>query len=368
METNGITVDDVWDDLADRFDIIVGSLHSAVTLVKPLPEIVLTSTQSPRIKALVRRRQPEGDVSIELGRSFLAKLIASIDALDDRVLGHIIEIEGAPTPTAHSEAAIKVALLSISELFVVFHEMFHVLCGHLDERIHASAGHGLELEELPLDQPPRDDVDGKHERDLAFFMELEADASALQFMTECCTIDDIRPLLAASDAELDVISDLTGPDKILAFRLLFAGIWQVVLQFESSAAQTHPWPAARLFSLLSTLMEHYVEGATLVDVERGQALRLTTDAAVDTATEYLRHVVGPATRFALAQLGEDERVVLPPNPTMPSNVYADVLADLESFVFGRDMRTAAGRQLDEAMRLRARLAEWVAPHRYITGE
>jgi hypothetical protein len=365
--------DDAWLDAGRRFEGLIDSLPLAIRMRRPLPPIRLRRVTNPNVTARIRRAAA-GNVSIEFGDEFLSRLVNLVEHIDAEQLSLLL----APTPeagqseqTAQIEDA-RLALYAIGEQFVIHHELFHLLCGHLDQRLASSTRRGLALEELSLaalrHKKPKNRK-RTEAMELALFIELEADSSAAQFLFDKCLIGDLAavfPDLATDGLPLSLVE---GPGRAAAFRLCFAAIWLVLLLFEGlrvdQPSGSHPWPATRLLALLFTLLPYFADIADEAEAIGGERFAILTEHTASSTREFMLDVVRPAMKFVLAH-GDAEEVLdryKAPDPTR-SSLFADVLHDLQGLIFDTPLKTQGGSQLLSLIRKRPQFTALLEPYRY----
>lgn len=371
-----VDVDDAWRDATGRFAAVLGGITSALEWLRQPPAIRLGRVRSPHVTARIRRSRT-GRVSIEFGKEFLHRLLNLITQLDDAQLAALLDPAAPSAPAGERLEAVRIALYSIAEQFVTHHELFHLLCGHLDQRIASSKARRLSLEEFELAAAARANsasMQGDEASQLALFIELEADNSALQFLADKCVIGDLVALFPSLKAAPVPLSQLDGADKAPAFKVCFAAVWLVLWLFEDlrdgEPSRSHPWPATRVLAVLFTLLPYYADipDRTLED-RGGERFAVLTEQTATLATEYLREVVRPAMKFALA-LADDEQVLRQyrsPDPAL-SGLFADVLLDLQALIFDAEVKTPGGLQLLAVGRRRAAFGDLFKPYRYFDPE
>lgn len=365
--------DDAWLDASRRFDGVVAALPSALQLRHPLPPIKLRRVANPNVTARIRRA-PKGSVFIEFGEEFLSRLVNVVQQVDPEQLSALLAPEPAPArplEIARLEAT-RLTLYAVAEQFVIHHELFHLLCGHLDQRVGSSARRGLALEELGIAAAVRAGRRAGRSADasaLPLFIELEADNTAAQFLFDKCLIGDLALLFPGLGTDRIPLSVVEGTDRPAAFRVCFAAIWLVLLLFEGLRAdepsRSHPWPATRLLALLLTLLPYFADIPDSVEEPGGERFAILTEQTAESTKEFMLDVVRPAMKFVLAQ-GDAEEVVRrykAPDP-IRSSLFADVLRDLQGLVFDTDVETPGGLQLLDLIRRRPHFAALFEPFRY----
>lgn len=365
-------IDDAWLDATARFAAVLANLTRALDFHQPLPPIRLARTKNRKVNARVRRLRADR-VVIEFGDEFLHRLLNLISLLDDDRLAALVY--GAQLPEESDPdrlEATRVALYSVAEQFVIHHELFHLLCGHLDQQIEASGQKRLSINETPgtpWSAPARATISSGSA--LSLYIEMEADNSALQFLVDRCAIADLAAVFPSLKEGQGTLSTLEGPIKAPAFRLLFAAVWLVLWLFEDlrdgAASISHPWPSARLLALLFTLLPYYADMASDPEDADGERFAVLTEHTAALATEYMLEVVSPAMKFVLALADDDQVVQQFREPDLSrSDLFADVLLDLKSLVFGDKVMTPGAQQLLELERRRGEFTRLFAPYRYFS--
>lgn len=308
---------------------------------------------SERVSARVCRVSEE-QVVVEFGEAFLKRLYSSIEDLDDEQL-HVLLSTGENEAETVDLSYVRTALYVIAEQFMIHHELFHVIGGHLDHKVAASGGKALDLDEsgaLCLEFGENTSEELSAEMALALYIELEADNSALQMLADYCSLGDLANVLQQTPVPVPIV-ECTGRDRVLAFRLVFAGVWLLLLALEQGASQrrqplrlTHPWPAARLMSLLFTLMPYFIDGVEVRSDDRGQQIATLTTETKALTLQYLQEVVEHTMKFVLAHADTDRVIARfrTPDPQR-SDLFADVLHDLHALLFDEEVNTAGGRQM-----------------------
>jgi hypothetical protein len=367
------SLDIAWRDMLARFSATIASLDVVVGLVKPLPTFELARSSDSRITAQVRQPRPSS-VVIEIGAQFLADLSARIEGIDADDLDVLLALEDRENPLTAADA--RIVLHAMAEQFIVHHDLFHVLGGHVAHDLAASGASARaalafsEPNALRLGQAPGDTGSAMApELELSLYRELEGDDSALQLLADHCAFED---LAASLDIPPAPVAAYDGDARVIGFRLLFAAAWLVLLALEPARDEfadesgTHPWPAARLLSLLFTLLQHFVGPAPMREDERGQQFMTLSAATLDSVRGYLMDVVRPTMKFVVAQ-ADGARVVALFEQADPgrSDLFADVLLDLKGLFLDQEVRTPAGRQLLALLVRRSHFRQLFAPYRLV---
>lgn len=369
-------IEGAWQDANERFAAVVAGLRAALTLDRPLPEIRLERTRDPAVTARVLKN-PWGDVLVEIGDDFLGGLLDAIEQLHEDQLTLLVLPPSGARADALQHNDVRTALFAIAEQFVMHHELFHLLCGHLDQHIASAPGRHIALDEThtALHASVSTPFDGPMtaERELSLFIELEADNSALQWLADRCAIGDFMTVLPSMADGAVPISRAAPADQAVAFRLCFAAVWLVLLLFERSGASeqpsaTHPWPSARLLALLMTLMPYYVQGVVISEDEQGQRFTVLNDDTLGPTKAFLLDVVRPAMKFVVAH-ADGDRIVSRYEKADPkrSDLFADVLRDLKALLLDDEVTTPGGRQVLTMLQKRRHYADLFSSYRYLTA-
>jgi hypothetical protein len=357
--------DIAWDDLRAAFEATVGSMDKVLPLNRALPTFMLRRSDDAALKARVEEVKP-GEVVVELGGPFLAQLAGMIEGVDELDLAALVAVEAvADAPEAED---VRIALHGLVRHFVVQHELFHVLGGHLAHLAATSRKAITSLIEpggLQLSGKGRNSAE-TGQIELARYRELEADNSALQIMVDHCSFGDLAAALKQPEAV--PITDHDGTDRILAFRIMFAAAWLVLLALErdqeADVDLSYPWPAARLLSLLSTLLLHYTGDKGMREDQDSQRYLSMSGQTIEPTREFLTAVAGPVVKFMVTRT--DAAAVVERfrrNEPGPSALLDAVMRDLKDLLLDGPIHSAAGRQLLELQSKRRRYNELFAPYR-----
>lgn len=367
-------VDDAWRDASERFDVVVTGLRQAVRAGHRLPDIHLERTTEPGVSARIEKA-PWGDVLVEIGDGFLGELLSTIEGLDESQLALLMQPPAGGPVLATETSAARLALFAVAEQFILHHELFHLLCGHLDQLVATAKGQRIALDETRMagqagvSRPFVGPMTAEYE--LLMFVELEADNSALQWLVDRCTIGDLSPLAPPRQGTEVPLSEVAPGDQAVPFRFCFAAVWLVLLLFERSGASehasaTHPWPSARLLSLIMTLMPYYVQGVEIGEDEEGRRYTVLNDETLEPTKAFLLDVVRPAMRFVAAH-ADGAKVIGSYEAADPnrSDLFADVLRDLRAILLDDNVTTPGGRQVLALLKKRREFAGLFADYSYV---
>lgn len=362
------------------FEEIVGELQRTTPLERPLHRLDLFIDLAPSFNALVGRPRGSQDVTIEVCDGLIQDNFAFLDEYHLAFKGAVL----SPLRRQDDdllELALDPLLGTLYELgiqFVLHHELFHLLCGHLDLVASETVGDRVEIDEglvyLAAAGRPVSDSDLVR----SYYLELEADALALEWLLDRLSFTSIDQQLdtlglgPATDGDW-TISDLQGDSRILGFRFVTAAVWAVVLQIEANRRKagperfrSHPLPAARLIALTKTLMGWYCRVESLRVSETGALLWKPQPKDLEPIKEFWRSVMLPAFEFVTNLPNVTTPHTASPTATDSSEFSArSVLQDIKDLLGQRAPQGPGGRQLAQIERLRMEMARELSELRYL---
>ena len=170
---------------------------------------------------------------------------------------------------------IAAAAIELLLSFVVLHEIFHILCGHVDERKASSTATKLAFEEHSLNiDHAGDQVDslvGSVTQLIreSYYMELEADNCALQCLSQLPLPKSFIEILSCFETEDEAteftsLDECDGVRRLVGYRFLLVITWQMIQIMEARRGPNlrkrfndHPYPGARLLAAIATLLESF---------------------------------------------------------------------------------------------------------------
>lgn len=310
------------------------------------------------------RERPE----IEVFSGFLRDIRADVEANAEAILAACL----GDVPAADAEAkraALLDAVLHLSHSFVLLHELFHVLCGHADELRQARGALALDEVHLGLSDdgavPPGDEAVSE-----AYYRELEADDTAIQWLIHAVPLDALAPVLvypgSGRRAPRRSMGLSRGRSRVLSFRVLLVTLWLMIRLFERrrgaelrAHGARHPLPAARLLAAIATALEEYSAADTSrIDQATGKKLQILDDRHVILMRSFFREVLKP--------------VLVAPWPGLVVRLDDDgwetspiwIAMESGNLLFKRPAETAPGIELERLERLRPRMMERLEAYRY----
>lgn len=289
-----------------------------------------------------------------------------------------------PNLKAHeADTQLLACVLEITASFVLLHELFHILCGHWDvvRSLAPDVHQALSLDEasLSMGETTSDAIASRIETNDApspchrsYFLELEADNTALQWLMQAAPPNTLTTFLSALwpngfHEPPGAVADLEGSARILVFRLLFAASWLVVLLMEQKRPEallkktrSHPLPAARLLADTFTLMEQFAELDSTFVGESGYKTLTLTDQESQDMVRCLREVIVPVLKAAW--------------PVNHSSAVREglvafspfLITELRNILLQKPPESRLGDELEKIEMLRREMTDRFQPHRYFT--
>jgi hypothetical protein len=354
-------------DLHHAFGRWLETIHASPLLRRRPGGPTLRISEDPddeRTAVIWLRERPE----IEVFSSFLREIRADVDANAEAILAACL----GDVPAVEAEAkrpALLDAVLHLSHSFVLLHELFHVLCGHADELRQARGG--LALDEVHLGLADRAAATASDEEvSEAYYRELEADDTAIQWLIHAVPLEPLTPVLVYSGsgrrAPRKSMGLSRGRSRVLSFRVLLVTLWLMIRLFERrrgaklrARRARHPLPAARLLAAVATALEEYSAADTSrIDRATGKKLQTLDDRHVILMRGFFREVLKP--------------VLVAPWPGLVVHLDDDgwetspiwIAMESGNLLLKRPAETAPGIELEHLERLRPRMMERLEAYRY----
>lgn len=254
--------------------------------------------------------------------------------------------------------------------FVLLHEIFHLMSGHVG--LISSGAKPLSFDEFGIgvfsaENHGGTQTDTPSERKMAeaYFMESEADCSALQWIIQMTLPMSLRRHLGQAVPDF---SSLTSIQRIVGFRMVLTAAWMTLRRMELNRArrmerpsETHPLPGARLFLAIGTLLQEYSEISDLRFDRQGAGHHTLTGSDVTTMTTFLHEILSPV---LTADWNPDADVV---KRGSLEALMVTAFPDFANHMFNRKPQTPVGREVSRMERVRLRIYPRLARHRYFPG-
>jgi hypothetical protein len=251
--------------------------------------------------------------------------------------------------------------------FVILHEIFHLIAGHVGWILRKQSSLGFDEQGLGLQSKPNRQREASSYLPYsaaadAYLLESEADCTAAQWMILSMSQPTLQRLLGTRTRTI-----MTFPKqrRVVAFRLVVASLWLVIRRMESArrkiienSSKTHPLPATRAFIVFGECLRAYsVVGDVRYD-SRGGGQHTLSGEDVRSMDEFLKKVLRPVLQSDWNPGSES----LP-----PSSLEAQLLhyfPDFANHLLNRPVETAVGREMLRMERTRFRMDRSLRPFRY----
>lgn len=259
------------------------------------------------------------------------------------------------------------AIEEIAVSFILLHEIFHLIGGHLDW---TTEQRGIaHFDEQQLGMAPRRKPSAKSlkspsrpELSTSYVLESEADCNAIQWLVQRAEFDGLRALLRMGRR---AVTDLPPQKRRTAFRLAVASVWLIIRKLESSritwleaSGKTHPLPVTRLFMAFGTFIQEYSIISDLEFDDAGGAQHRLSGKDITSMREFLQHILGPVLKADWS----------PGRGTVPSNSLEGQMRfyfpDFANHMLNREVTTKVGRQIIQMEKARFRMNRTLKPYRF----
>lgn len=353
--------------LRDAFGQWLQTIHASALLRRRpgTPTLRISTDPENRQTALIwPRARPE----IEVFSGFLHEIRADVEANGEAVAAACLGDVPAEQARAMQPALIG-AVLHLSHSFVLLHELFHILCGHADESRQARGALALDEVHLGLDAPgaapPADD-----EVLMAYYRELEADDTAIQWLIHAVPLEPLAPVLVSPAsgrrAPRRSMGLSQGRARVVSFRMLLVTLWLMIRLFERKRGAAlrahgarHPLPAARLLAAIATALEEYARAdGWRMDASSGKKVQTLEDRHVKSMRGFFRQVLKPVLVAPWAGLV----VRLDDDGWETSPLW--IAMETGNLLLQRPPETEPGMELERLERLRPRMLARLEAYRY----
>jgi hypothetical protein len=305
-----------------------------------------------------------GNVRIVISTKFAVELHRELAELAPTLVG----LAFASTKARRKrclEAVCTIEDLAVS--FILFHEIFHLMGGHLDW---TSQQRGLaQFDEQKLwlafstRSPERSSKRfGRTDLSTSYVLESEADCNAIQWLLQYAELSGLRQLLRSKGQP---VIEWAPEKRQTAFRLALAAVWLVIRKLESLRASwlqprgtTHPLPVTRVFMAFGTFLREYSSISDLEYDEAGGGQRRLTGKDVTSMREFLLHAMGPVLK---ADWSPGKETVPPNSLEGQMRIY---FPDFANHMLNREVKTRVGRQILQMERARFRMDRTLRPFRF----
>lgn len=281
------------------FNELIRGLKNHHTLVKPFPDIHLSIEDDNSLNAAVL--QPFTSMAmykVRVSGHFLAQIYKTVKAHEKMTMDMMgVGGERVFDATLMDPDDVLDTVFKMAIHFVLLHELFHVLFGHM---------YLTKDNNGQLFMSERSDLVGEQNSDKInryYFLELEADNSAIEWMIAFTEIGDVSKLLERCKligaGKGTSLSELDYPAKQFAYKLLFISVWLVIALFENDRldptpdqAASHPMPKVRLITAIHSMIKFYALLSVESRGEQGLFVKLD-DPEIESIHEFTEAVSAP---------------------------------------------------------------------------
>lgn len=301
--TNLELLNQLKDDCEEKFYALEIGLRKQETLVRDLPELFIHISMNENGSKARINYIPSNRVSVTISAYFLEGIHQSIVKHEDIISSFMMVGMNGPVDEESFDVSPSLeAIYDLAVQFVIHHELFHLLCGHLDLK----RGNREMAEINELYQPTRGESKEKKEERLKFYYaEVEADGSSIFWMIDRVVHGSVNQALFSYgllEADCDAsISELEGKAKLFAFKMVFISFWLVTSIIEVSRAnknlsKKHPLPATRILSGIHTLLEFY-SNLIVTEENSEENIAKLDDENIAKMDDFFSGIIGPFCMF-----------------------------------------------------------------------
>jgi hypothetical protein len=333
----------------------------------PAPSIQVISQHAFDIAQIVPRANPAIEVAATFA-SDVASEVRSNSGIAAQACLAGLEFDDE----AYAQGIVAEVIEELSVSFVILHELFHILAGHLREHVDFPAGNdpaaAFDEATLGVASTSRPIAFDETERELlrAYYREFEADNCALQAIVQLpmqAALRNVVELIEDDEPTAEAVLSLANIPRLIAFRLVGSAAWLVIKLIESKRSHDlrrrldgHPLPAARLLASFITLLEEYVGLSRVAADENGRRQHQSTPTERKLLLDFLSEGLKPLlVHLPPITTGGDASDTLP----MPS-----IAGEIAALMFGGEVATAAGREVVRVQSLRPEMESRLASRRY----
>lgn len=272
-----------------------------------------------------------------------------------------------PSSLQGSQLDVLSAVEEVAISFILLHEIFHLMGGHLDwlsktRKIVHFDEHNLGLAFADRSSTASKKGPSRSSFITSYVLESEADCNAIQWLIQYAALGQFQKLLRTNRAP---VMDFAPRQRRVAFRLTLAAVWLVIRRMEATRAirmqssrKTHPLPITRLFMAFGTFMqEHSVISDIQFDEEGGGQHKLS-DEDVRSMRDFLQQVLSPVLK---TDWNPGSAAVPAKSLEAQMTLY---FPDFANHMLNREVETVVGREMLQMERARFRMDRTLKPFRY----
>jgi len=357
------------------FSFITKGLFDQISLCKELPTIRIGFSTNKQIKARIGYMPScNKTILVTISESFLQEIHKTIES-HRKIISAMMKI-GIGEHFTEKNFDVDMVLDSVYDLslqFVLHHELFHLLCGHIDFK-----KGNYKLSEINESSEITDGIKKWDDKDELrfYFREMEADNSSIVWLINKLIFGSVNKTLIQydvvdSDFNKSII-DLDGVAKSIGYKMLFIAIWLVIslierdrVDAEEAQRKTHPYPSARIISCIHTIIEIYAELSVSRVSMDGRFANLT-DQNRSLITEFFDGIAGPFCIF-FRGFPDASTVDIKLKSIDDFNLNNDVMKifkESSNIFFNRSANTLEGLQLNLIETVRIEMIDALRSYRY----
>ena len=273
----------------------------------------------------------------------------------------------SPASRKRRQAAVLSAIEEVAISFVLLHELFHLMGGHLDWL--AKKRNIAQFDEDSLGLAfESGSANGSQTRPTraslvtSYVLESEADCNAIQWLIQHASLGRLSKLLRTKQAP---VMHFRTAQRHVAFRLALGAVWLVIRRMEASRAQqmqsrrnTHPLPITRLFMAFGTFVQEYSVISEIHFDEEGGGQHTLSDEDVRSMRDFLKQILGPILK---TDWNPEKSIVPMQSLEGQMTLY---FPDFANHMLNREVTTDVGREMLEMEKARFRMDRALKPYRY----
>jgi hypothetical protein len=348
----------------NRFATVWEELRNDSQLQDVPPDLFLCFSDRLSSKKAARIRGGKRLV-IEISNQFVQGLEEDFSELQGMLVNLM---SGSPVAERLEPVDVTKLFRELTSSFVILHEIFHLISGHVAWRLSKRPGQHFDEADLGLQlgSSRRKETSSNPSYSAiadAYFLESEADCTAVQWMILSMSQPTLRRIL---ETRARTIMTFPKQRRVVAFRLLVAAVWLVIRTMESArrkvianGSNTHPLPSTRAYTVFGECLSAYSVVEDVRYDSRGGAQRTLSDNDVRSMNEFLKKVLIPVLR---SEWNPRSGELLPPASLEAQLIH--YFPDFGNHLLNRPAETAVGREMLRLERARFRMDRSLRRFRY----
>jgi hypothetical protein len=347
----------------NRFSVVWGELSEDSQILDEPPNLSLSLSDRLSSRRAARIRGGKRIV-IEVSTQFAQNLEDGFSEVQS-ILVNLMS--GSSAAERLDPTEVVELFRELTSTFVILHEIFHLIAGHIGWILSKRRGWNFDEEALglQLDSGRRKKAGPEPSYAAiadAYLLESEADCTAVQWMILSMSQPTIRRILGT---RARTIMTIPKQRRVVAFRLVVAAVWLVIRTMESARreviannSKTHPLPSTRAYTVFGECLSAYSVIDDLRYDSQGGGQHTLSDDDVNSMNEFLKKVLLPVLRSDWNPRSE----TLPPSSLEAQLLY--YFPDFGNHLLNRPVATAVGREMLRMERARFRMHRSLRRFRY----